>query len=101
MSYMRKGKFGHIKSITVDIPCSRNMFVEKFVCNLKFVEYSGEDNFKCTVAPSDLRAVFGDNWDWFIYSKSTTRRRVLGLVKLHFQKKSVTFCTQDTDNIPR
>ena len=93
----RKGKFVHVKSVTVDVPCSRQLFAEKFVANLQNVQYCGQENFKCTLGPSDLWPVFGENWDYCKYPNSTTRRRIIGIIILHFRKKLLVLNNTETN----
>ena len=95
LSRQSKGKYIHAKTVSVDIPCSRKTFVAKFVQKVNNVEYNGQDNFKCTLGPSDLRPVFGEKWDYFMYDNSSTRRRIIGIVTLHFRKKSIALNIQD------
>ena len=90
------GKVGSTKSITVDIPCSKSLFVNQFVCSVPDIMYCGQDSYKCEVSASDLSYVFGQNWHICHYSNSLTRRRLYGLVLLHFRKKRYRVDNVDT-----
>ena len=82
-------KHRNVKSVSVDVPCSQEMFIKKFVSILPRVQYCNEDQYKVTVSASDLSSVFGENWHIFQYSHSSTRCRVIGLIVIHFRKKTM------------
>ena len=83
----RRGKASNIKTISVDVPCSKQVFTERIASYLPVVNYHREDKFKCTVSPSDLDDVFGENWHNFIFRNSSTMKRIIGVVVLLFRKK--------------
>ena len=90
--FVKGGQSVLTKTLCVDMPCSRNLFVHNFVCSVPHIDYSGENSYKCRVMPSDLNNVFGENWHIFQYAKSCTRRRIIGLVSIHFRMKTVKMC---------
>ena len=53
-SYHRGSKSYNVKKIAIDVPCSPTVFQRNIVSNVPSLNYSGEDNYKCTVSPSDL-----------------------------------------------
>ena len=81
-----------MQMVSVDMPCSQNVFLRKFVCSVQQIMYDGEDSYKCKVMPSHLKYLFGNDWHIFIYTKSSTQRRIIGLISLHFRKKSLKIC---------
>ena len=93
LAYNRRGKVSHVPTVSVDMPCSQGLFVEKFIRKIPNMEYIGQDNFKCMLNPSDLDAVFGENWNLYHYKNSFSRRRAFGLIVIHFRKKKV--CLSD------
>ena len=74
----------NIKSSAIDLPLSQKVFSDHFP-----VQYQYQDNFKCTVSVSDLNDVFGENWHIYQFPNSITRKRILGMVTLHFRRKGV------------
>ena len=85
----KHGTSSSVKTVTIDLPCSRNVFTEHFVSKVELIKYCGEDNYKCTVTASNLNEVFGENWDSFIYSGTGTKRRIIGLIVLHNRLKAL------------
>ena len=82
LSYSRMGKYTSIKNISVDLPISPRNFKAYFP-----VEYNYEESFKDVLAITDLNNVFGPNWHEVYFQNSTTRKRVIGLVNIHFRRK--------------
>ena len=96
--YQRAGKCTSLKTISIDVPCSQKVFLEKFANSVTPIHYCLQENYKCTVSPSDLNAVFGEDWHVFNYHKSSTRHRIIGLIVIHFRNKTTrmsTFATHD------
>ena len=89
LSFGHKGNFRHMKTVSLDVPLSPETFQSKICDVVDIIDYSGEENFKIDVAPSQLNLVFGDNWSKFQFSSSSTQKRVLGLVTIHFRLKRV------------
>ena len=85
--YQKGSRCENIKSLSIDVPCSPSVFKHNFVSNVPLLDYSGQDNYKCTVSPSDLENVLGKDWDTFIYRGSNTMHRILGLIIIHYMKK--------------
>ena len=79
-----RGKRLNVKINVVDLPLSPKVFKENFP-----VDYCGEPNFKSTVSVSELNKVFGTDWHLFQFPNSMTRRRILGVVILHYRKKTL------------
>ena len=88
-SFHSRHNVSHTQTVSVDIPCSQQIFVEKFVNPVESITYSGEDSFKCTVAASDLDVVFGPNWNTYRFRNSKTRKRIFGLLVIHYRKKKL------------
>ena len=95
--YQRAGKCASVKSISIDVPCSQKVFIDRFASPVMSMCYSLEENYKCTLSPSDLNPVFGANWHIFQYVKSCTTRRIIGLIVLHFRKKTASICRFQSD----
>ena len=84
LSAGRKGQFSAIRTSCVDLPLSAH------VLNMFFpLDYNGEKSVKKDVAVSDLDVVFGKDWNIFYFDNSSTRKRVFGLVTLHYRQKSM------------
>ena len=79
-----RGKRCNIKVTSIDLPLSQNVFTDTFP-----VDYCGEDNFKCTVSVTALNEVFGEHWYIYHFPNSCTRKIIIGLVSLHFRKKTI------------
>ena len=90
-----RGRTSNLKTVSVDLPCSKKVFAERFACSSNAVQYGGEELFKCSVNPSELDNVFGENWHIFMYRNSSTVRRIFGLVFIFFRRK-VTFIEVNT-----
>ena len=71
---------------------ARTFSLGKFVCSVPQITYAGEDSYKCKVMPSHLKNLFGKYWHICIYTKSSTQCRIIGLISLHFRKKSPKIC---------
>ena len=61
VSYRKGSKCGHVKSVTIDMPCSQHLFFSSFVSNVQTIQYCGEDKYKCFVTISDFNSMFGEN----------------------------------------
>ena len=85
--YNTGGKCTNVKTISVDVPCSQELFRAKFVSCVDEIKYLDEDNYKCSVSATHLTRVFGHNWHTFNYRRSLTRRRIIGLIVIHFRRK--------------
>ena len=59
--YQKGSRCENVKTISIDVPCAPNVFMENFVSKCALINYDGQDNFKCTVSASDLQNVFGTN----------------------------------------
>ena len=77
-----RGQYTNVKFCSVDLPLSIKAFSTFFA-----VEYNNEDSFKKTVSVDDLNGVLGSNWHSYQFEKSSTRRRVIGHVQLHYRIK--------------
>ena len=88
-SYQKCGKYSNIKSVSVDMPCSQDLFKKTFLSNISDMNYVDERSIKYSVTPSDLNGIFGHNWQTFQYKNSSTQRRIIGLVHIHFREKSI------------
>ena len=53
------------------------------------LDYDGQDVVKKCVAISELDSVFGRNWHIYIFPKSSTRKRIIGIVLLHYRRKLI------------
>ena len=85
LSLTKSGKRLNVKNSSVDLPLSNESFKDLFpVC------YNGESNFKETVTVRELEALFGTNWHTVHFKNSNTRKRIIGLVMLHYRKKTIT-----------
>ena len=89
LSFGMRGNYSHMRNVSVDVPLSQETFHERICKHLQEFEYLGQDNLKVSVCPSDLNAVFGDNWFQFNFESSSTRNRVLGLVTIHYRVKKI------------
>ena len=87
-SYQQGFKASNVKKISIDVPCTPTVFRNTIGCYVANINYFGQDSYKCTVSPSDLDHVFGRNWHCFIYRGSFTRCRIIGLISIHYRKKS-------------
>ena len=87
--YQKGSKCENIKNVAIDVPCAPNIFVQNFVSKGPFFNYAGEENYKCTVSPSDLQKVFGKDWDTFVYQGSNTIGRIIGLIVVHYRRKEI------------
>ena len=96
--YQTRGKHTHLKSVTVDLPCSPQIFIKHFVQKLPDMQYNGQTNFKYTMPPSVLRSVFGENINVFYYKSSLTRRQIIGLIMLHYRTKDVELTCKESDS---
>ena len=88
-SYQKNGKCLHTKRVVVDMPCSDLLFREKFLSKIPNIALLLDSTVKFTVTPSDLEIVFGEKWNTFNYKDSSTQRRIIGLIQIHFRKKTV------------
>ena len=79
-----RGKYTNVRFFVVDLPVSPRTFSSLFA-----EEYVTGSNFKKWVTVEKLQSVFGLNWNYFQYPNSTTRKRVIGNVQLHFRKKAI------------
>ena len=86
--YTRRGTVSHVKTVCVDLPCSQSTFIEYFVNKMGGLEYLNGSNVRFSVAPSDLNQVFSSDWNLFVYRNCQTRRRILGLISLHYRRKN-------------
>ena len=75
----------NITCSSVDLPLSLEVFKNTFP-----VQYTGQCNFKATLGVSELDIIFGKNWHTFHFPNSNTRKRIIGLVMLHYRKKKIT-----------
>ena len=85
LSYGRKGQFCSQRKSGIDLPLSAD--------NLEFffgMKYSGEKSVKKSVAVENLENVFGKNWHIFNFTNSCTRKRIVGLVNLHYRRKTLS-----------
>ena len=94
--YSIGGKCSNVKSISIDVPCSQELFIQKFVRAVPLL-YLNQENFKATVSASNLNVVFGENWSSFHYRRSSTRRRIIGLIVIHFRKKVLPVRAVDSE----
>ena len=85
LSFSRQGKYTSIKKNSVDLPISPDVFANKFP-----VSYTGQESFKTVVAINDLNDVFGENWHVINFKNSTTTKRVIGLINLHYRRKKIS-----------
>ena len=88
--YKKGAKCGHVKSVSIDMPCSQNLFLDTFVSNVESIKYSGESKYKCFVSVCDLKDVFRENWHTFTYQRSQTHHRVIGLIQINFRQKTMS-----------
>ena len=87
-SYQRGSRSSNVKKLSIDVPCSPKIFLS-IVEHLPAVNYLGQDNFKFAVTATEMEGLFGNNWHTFNYAKSSTRRRIIGLIIIHYRKKSI------------
>ena len=73
VTYQKGGKFAHLKKISVDVPCSKQLFQTQFVDQVEEIAYCGENNYKCSLAASHLEVVLGKHWHNFKYRNSSTQ----------------------------
>ena len=71
-----------MKNMCVDLPLSQDYFAAHFP-----VQYNYEHSVKKDVSVCQLEPIFGKNWHSFHFEKSSTTRRIIGLVHIHFRKK--------------
>ena len=92
LSHAKNGNHVNITNISVDMPLSPQQFMKFFP-----VEYSANrENFKQTLSVEDLNSAFGLNWHIFKFPNSSTRKRVIGVVLLHFRKKRMTVFEEES-----
>ena len=84
VSHGIKGNYSNVKYIAVDAPLSQKIFSDVLP-----TDYKGQDSFKESVSVADLDCVFGQDWHIFNFENSTTHKRIIGNVLLHFRKKQV------------
>ena len=82
LSYCKMGKYTSIKNMSVDLPLSPKVFAEKFP-----IQYNYDENFKAVLAVLDLNSIFGLNWHKVNFNNSTMRKRIIGLIHIHYRKK--------------
>ena len=80
-----KGQHRSMKYVSVDLPLSREAFKKYFLHDDK-----GELSVKKVVELSHLDQAFGRQWNVVNFKDSSTRKRVFGLVLMHFRLKSLT-----------
>ena len=85
-SQARMGKYRATRNIAVDLPLSQKVFAKMFPIN-----YNGEESFKQVVSIMDLNRVFGENWHILKFKESSTRKRIIGVVAIHYRRKGVVF----------
>ena len=96
LSHGKRGKYINIKHISLDLPLSPLVFQTFFP-----VDYCGNDGFKGKLSIDELNTVFGTNWHIYNFFQSSTRKRIIGLVLLHFRRKKVKLQEHDSDtNFP-
>ena len=88
-SYAKADKRSNIKTVSVDMPCSQLLFRNQFVSKLTDICYFDDNSFKFSVTPSELNVIFGDNWHTYHYRHSSTQRRIIGLMQIHFRQKTI------------
>ena len=86
------GQRVNIKMSSVDLPISPKVFQR--ICP---IEYQGQEEFKATVSVSDLDDVFGKDWHIFNFPNSTTRKRIIGVILLHYRTKTLLKCADQKD----
>ena len=69
----------------MDLPLSKNAFSNYFA-----VDYQNEESFKKTVPVHELNAVLGNDWHSFDFPNSSTRRRIIRDVELHYRLKTIS-----------
>ena len=90
LSFGFRGKYSNVKYCSVDLPLSNNAFSSFFAD-----DYTNEDNFKRNVSVKHLNAVFGSNWHIYNFPNSSTRRRIIGDVHLHYRMKKISGWTAE------
>ena len=93
LSHGKRGKYINIKNISLDLPLSPLVFQTFFP-----VDYSGNDGFKDNLSVDELSTVFGENWHIYNFCNSSTRKRIIGLVLLHFRRKTIKLPADEIDN---
>ena len=72
----------NIKKLSVDLPLSPELLQLFFP-----LQFNDEKGIKKKVAISELNVAFGKDWHIFHFPESCTRKRVMGLVTLHYREK--------------
>ena len=91
--HARFGKYTSIKTVGVDLPLSPKVFIDQFP-----LAYNGENSIRAVMLISELSKIFGKNWHTVRYSKSSTRKRVFGVIKIHYRKKKIALNTQERND---
>ena len=84
LSHGKGGKYINIKTMSLDMPLSPHTFKTCFP-----IHDSALDGFKDKFSVDDLSAVFGKNWHIYHFANLVTRKRIIGLVLLHFRRKKI------------
>ena len=79
-----RGQYKSSKIYFIDLPFSQRNF-RKYFC----IQYNGEISVKMSMAVSDMDNLFGENWHIVEFKNSSTRKRIIGLVIVHYRKKSI------------
>ena len=82
----RKDKRRTVKYSEIDLPLSVESLEKYFP-----IEYNGQTSVRKEVAISELDLAFGRNWHVMKFPNSTTQKKVIGLVTLHYGNKSQMF----------
>ena len=78
-----RGQYRTVKNYVIDLPLSQSSFQNYF-----HLDYNGEISIKMSVPVNHLDRVFGVNWHILQFENSCTRKRIIGLVIMHYRKKT-------------
>ena len=82
LSHGSRGKYVNIKTCAVDLPLSPKNMKQHFA-----VQHIGEEPIKFCLPVSAFDGIFGENWHIFHFPNSSTRKRIIGVIELHYRMK--------------
>ena len=97
-STSRNGRFGHVKSTTVDIPFSKKSFQTYFTAKIPKLKLK-MNNAKSRITVEETRLVLGADCTIFKHKQSSTQQRLIGPIKVHYRPK--LFDIYSIQNCPR
>ena len=89
-TYTSNSKIGYIKTMTIELPLSPQIFNEIFQRLIPKLGLLKSPPISSKVSVNEMKMVLGNNWHIYKHSKSTTRQRILGIVDLKYRQKEIT-----------